>query len=471
MKKRRLALIVGEGNNLTDRVKAIGYDPVVTSSRNFAKALEQLSPSFVLIDLPNGQSKALQILASPAVPVFVVQDPEGSDRELRTDHPTVQVLDRNASPGDFEAAIRNGLRRECGSDPQAVAPAPRFSDEYLTRYAPLLSGSPKMAAIKDVIEKIANTNATILVRGETGVGKDLIARAVHAASDRHAGPFVKLNCAALPADLLESELFGHEKGAFTGAHRRKLGKFEFANQGTIFLDEIGELPLSLQAKLLHVLEDFQFSRIGGREMIHVDTRIVAATNRHLEAALHRGEFREDLFFRLAVVEIHVPPLRERRETILGLANGFLDTFRRQYRRHMDIPPTLTTLFVEYEWPGNVRELENAVRRLVVLGQPEQIEADIRARRAMTIATPKDVSALAQQKSAHGRVSPPPMADEDIQEGLKAIARRAAHEAERQALATVLERVRWNRLEAARILKVSYKTLLTKISELKGDLHS
>src|SRR5215470_5867047 len=260
-----------------------------------------------------------------------------------------------------------------------------LSRAYLTEYAPLLSRSAKMVEVKETIEQVADTNATILLRGETGVGKDVIARAVHAASERHDRPFIKLNCAALPADLLESELFGHEKGAFTGAHRRKLGKFEFANHGTIFLDEVGELPVSLQAKLLHVLEDLRFSRIGGREMITVDTRIVAATNRNLEAAVLRGEFREDLFYRLSVVEIHVPPLRERREEILALAGAFLTTFRRLHRRHVEISPRLAQLLTEYEWPGNVRELENAMRRLVVLGRPEQIEAEIQARREAIVA--------------------------------------------------------------------------------------
>jgi two-component system response regulator AtoC len=328
-------------------------------------------------------------------------------------------------------------------------------------YAPLLGRSAKMLEVREMIEQVADTNATILLRGETGVGKDIIARAIHAASARNERPFVKLNCAALPADLLESELFGHEKGAFTGAHRRKLGKFEFANHGTIFLDEVGELPLGLQAKLLHVLEDLQFSRIGGREMIRVDTRIVAATNRNLEAAVNRGEFREDLYYRLSVVEIHVPPLRERRDEILALADVFLTTFRGQHRRHVEIGPRLARVLTDYEWPGNVRELENAVRRLVVLGKPEQIEIEIRARREALVSH-KHVP-IAAPPSGPLRAPESPI---DVDEGLKDISRRAAHEAERKALASVLERVHWNRVEAARILKVSYKTLLTKITEFE-----
>src|SRR5499433_3671158 len=180
-----------------------------------------------------------------------------------------------------------------------------------------------MRAIRDVIENIADTDATVLIRGESGVGKDLVARAVHAASTRRRGLFVKVNCAAIPQGLLESELFGHEQGAFTGAHRRKLGQFEYANKGTLYLDEIGELPLALQAKLLHVLQDFRFSRVGGHALIDVDVRVLAATNRDLEDALVRGEFREDLYYRLNMVEISVPPLRERKEEILVLAERFL----------------------------------------------------------------------------------------------------------------------------------------------------
>src|SRR5438477_2612117 len=197
-------------------------------------------------------------------------------------------------------------------------------------HTPRLDGSAQMRAIRTVIQNIAEPDATVLIRGESGVGKDLVARAIHSASTRRDGPFVKVNCAAIPPGLLESELFGHEKGAFTGAHRRKLGQFEYANKGTICLDEIAELPLALQAKLLHVLQDFRFSRVGGHGLIEVDTRVIAATNRNLEDAMKRGEFREDLYYRLNVVEIRVPPLRERRDEIPMLAVWFLAKFNSQY---------------------------------------------------------------------------------------------------------------------------------------------
>jgi transcriptional regulator with PAS, ATPase and Fis domain len=318
------------------------------------------------------------------------------------------------------------------------------SSAYLTEYAPLLGKSPAMRDIRDAIESIADTDATVLIRGESGVGKEVIARAIHAASARHAGPFIKVNCAALPPDLLESELFGHEKGSFTGAYRRKPGQFEYANEGTIYLDEIGELALGLQVKLLHVLQDFRFSRVGGTEPISVDVRILAATNRDLETAISRSQFREDLYYRLNVVEIRVPPLRERKEEISDLAERFLSRFSQQYRRTRTLTPEIVQRLMAHSWPGNVRELENMIRRLVVFSEPEQALESLSARRSCS--------------------APPPLDPATVNEGLREIARRGAREAEQRALAQVLAEVGWNRVKAAKILKVSYKTLLTKLAD-------
>jgi len=329
---------------------------------------------------------------------------------------------------------------------------------YLAVYAPLLGHSAQMRAIREMVEQVAVINTTILFRGESGVGKDLVARAIHAASPRADRPFVKVNCAALPAGLLESELFGHEKGSFTGASRRKLGLFELANEGSIYLDEIGELPLALQAKLLHVVQDLQFSRIGGGETILVDTRIMASTNRNLELALSRGEFREDLYYRLNVVEIHVPPLRERREEIPVLASIFLERFNREYRQSREFLPETLAIIANCPWPGNVRELENFVHRFVVLGNAERSHQELEAA----------LRAIRRSDPAVAPAPPPEPAPSpstaDLTRGLRAIARSAAREAEGKALREVLDRVRWNRVEAARILKVSYKTLLSKIAE-------
>jgi transcriptional regulator with GAF, ATPase, and Fis domain len=315
----------------------------------------------------------------------------------------------------------------------------------------LFSASDKMRDIWEMIVQVAPTTATALIRGESGVGKDLVARTIHAMSPRANGPFVKVNCAALPAALLESELFGHEKGAFTGAFRQMPGQFEYANQGTFCLDEIGELPRELQAKLLHVIQDLQFSRVGGEELIRADARIVATTNRDLESAIGTGAFREDLYYRLNVVEIVVPPLRERRETIPLLVNSFLRRFNLEYGREVRLSPELARFLCEHSWPGNVRELENAIRRLVVVGNDGYLREAL-ARNGAPFRVASATSSRQEDAAPAGNI------------GLKAIARRAARDAERAALLEVLERVRWNRTEAARVLKVSYKTLLSKLAE-------
>jgi two-component system response regulator AtoC len=321
----------------------------------------------------------------------------------------------------------------------------------------LFRGSTQMQGVWTLAQEVAGTNATVLLRGESGVGKDVLAHAIHAGSSRRVQPFVKVNCAALPSELLESELFGYEKGAFTGAHRRKFGQFEYAHNGSIYLDEIAELPLALQAKLLHVLQDFRFSRIGGHELNAVDARVIAATNQDLEAAMCRGEFRQDLYYRLNVVEIRIPPLRERLSEIPALSEWLLARLNAQYQRVVTLSPQTLALFQQYSWPGNVRELDNLLRRLVVLGNVDHLHAELRSR-IQPVVTLQD----------RGESDPARSADDPKSLGLKEIARRAARESERRALVAVLERVRWNRTEAAAILKVSYKTILNKIAEFELD---
>src|SRR5438132_4483085 len=217
---------------------------------------------------------------------------------------------------------------------------------YMTEGLNLCS-STKMQPIRDLVAKVAGTNTTVLVRGESGVGKEVVARAIHKASPRAQKQFLKVNCAALPGELLESELFGHEKGAFTGAYRQKPGKFEAADGGTLLLDEIGEMPLRLQAKLLHVLQDGEFSRVGGEKIIDTDVRLIAATNRDLESALRTHQFREDLYYRLNVIEIRIPPLRERREEIPVMVDYFLRKFNLQFARTVEIPQETVRVFMEY----------------------------------------------------------------------------------------------------------------------------
>jgi two-component system, NtrC family, response regulator AtoC len=314
-----------------------------------------------------------------------------------------------------------------------------------------LCTSPQMRAVRDLIAKVASTNAAVLLTGESGVGKEVVARAIHRASPRAANQFLKVNCAALPEELLESELFGHQRGAFTGAYRDKPGKFELAAKGTLMLDEIGEVPVRLQAKLLHILQDGEFARVGGERVLHTDVRVVAATNRDLEDEIRAGRFREDLYYRLNVVEIRVPPLRERRDEIPTLVDHFLRMANVQYGRSVEISPATLQRLVDHAWPGNVRELENTVKRMVVLGNPDQVRNELTAAAKATV----PVASIVPSST----VAP---ARSDDRLNLKDIARRAARDAERQVIAETLERVHWNRAKAARILQISYKALLYKI---------
>ncbi len=321
-----------------------------------------------------------------------------------------------------------------------------------------------MAAVRSLIERVADSDVTVLVRGETGTGKELVARGLRWYSMRRDKPFVKVNCAALPADLLESELFGFERGAFTGAVHAKPGKFEAADEGTIFLDEIGEMSATLQAKLLQVLQDGEFSRLGGLSEVRVDVRVVAATNCDLERAVAGGAFREDLYFRINVVEITLPPLRERRDDIPLLAEHFLKTQQATVRRPAGpaltaLSPQTLELFANYDWPGNVRELENIVKRIVVLGD-EQAAHEVIERRQITVpaqAATGGVRDRRRQTEGASRLT-----------SLKDIGRTAAREAERVAILDMLERTRWNRKEAAEILGISYKALLYKIKDNRLD---
>ena len=315
-----------------------------------------------------------------------------------------------------------------------------------------LCTSSKMQPIRDLIAKVASTNTTVLVRGESGVGKEVVARAIHKASPRAQKQFLKVNCAALPGELLESELFGHEKGAFTGAYRQKPGKFEAADGGTLLLDEIGEVPLRLQAKLLHVLQDGEFSRVGGEKIIDTDVRLIASTNRDLETAMRAHQFREDLYYRLNVIEIRIPPLRERREEIPLLVEEFRRRFNAQYGRVVEIPADSVRVFVDYHWPGNIRELENAVKRIVVLGSARPVHQEIMG----------NLNRGLKPASSSVAVSSGATVNPDTVISLKDIARQAARDAERVAIKEVLDRVHWNRAKAARLLQISYKALLYKI---------
>ena len=348
----------------------------------------------------------------------------------------------------------------------------------------LLGTSEQMREVHDLIKRVADTDVTVLIRGESGTGKELVARAVHQGSPRRHRPFVKVNCAALPSELLESELFGFERGAFTGAIQHKPGKFEFANQGTMFLDEISEMQVPLQSKLLQVLQDGEFARLGSREDVHVDVRVVAATNRELEQAVSEGQFREDLYFRLNVVCITLPPLRQRRDEIPALTTLFMQ----RYSEHYNKPPIplaeeTTRLFAAYDWPGNVRELENLIKRCIVLGSDASLRRDLteaiagRMLRTGPIpmlqspppAAPAGAPAAAVARALPAVAAPAlPPAPPPLTGSLKDIARHAAREAERELIYRTLQQTRWNRREASEILGISYKALLYKIKEADLD---
>jgi DNA-binding NtrC family response regulator len=357
-------------------------------------------------------------------------------------------------------------------------------------FSMLFGTSPKMEDVKNTIEQVADTNATVLIRGESGTGKEVVARMVFSHSLRSEKPFVKVNCAAIPHELLESELFGYEPGAFTGANRQKLGKFDLAHGGTIFLDEISEMHPALQAKLLHVLQDGEFSRLGGKRDIAVDVRVIAATNKQLERAVQEGMFREDLFYRLNVVTIHIPPLRERQEEI----TVFLDFFLRKYSEYYGKqPPPFTDYAVsrmmEYTWPGNIRELENLVKRYVIVGNESQIIRELSTHKPVISSLGGSAVPDWELKgNGHSNGTPPnsrnalppveldeqtlPAAADSGQESLSLleIGRRAAMRAEREAIERVLNQTRWNRRQAAKILKVSYKALLNKLKLMEEQDH-
>ncbi len=431
------------------------------------KALKAARPELQVIML-SGREQAQIIVEAVRLGAadYVVKpdDPEGLG-EIALDAAIKQAIERSRLVSEL-----TDLRRQLSDDQ---------SEAFIG-----WSDSPAMRHVALIIEQVADSDVTVLIRGESGVGKELVARAIHQRSTRKQRPFVKVNCAALPAELLESELFGHEKGAFTGAATTRIGKFEQAHTGTIFLDEIGEMKPPLQAKLLHVLQDAEFTKLGSNKKINIDVRVVAATNRDLEQMMLRGEFREDLYYRLKVIEASVPPLRERRDEILHLTDFFIAKYSQRYNRPVrPLTDELREMFLQYEWPGNVRELENMIKRFVILQDEQLVMRELSRPRVMP--QPAGVTAPAHEY-APAYHSPPPMPlappaaapDDDADEGepavaaapaqdgrrLSEVAREAALTAERTVISDTLRQVHWNRRKAAQILGVSYKTLLNKIKE-------
>ncbi len=468
MKRKRRLLIVDDDPNarewLTVFSEQLGYRAeVVESGEQALEAFQRRRPDLVTLDLMlTGMDgldtlKAIKALGHD-VPVIMLSG-HGHTRVIvdALRHGAADFLRKPFEPEELKLALekaleKNQLEREIAYL-RSQTPRPINEDRALF----LLSQNPKMRAIEDVIDHVADTDVTVLVRGESGTGKELVARLLFERSGRSQKPFVKVNCAALPSELLESELFGYEKGAFTGAQRRKLGKFEIASGGTIFLDEISEMKPGLQAKLLQVLQDGEFSRLGGAGDVQAEARVIAATNRNLEAAVRDGAFREDLFYRLNVVTINIPPLRDRMDELPPLAEQFLRHYARAYGKELEpISEALMHAFQHYAWPGNVRELENLVKRLVVLGSEKPLLQEIAARKVQVRPAPSASESLSELERF--------MAGDVDFVSLKRIAREATQVAEKRLIEKILHRTRWNRKEAAEILQISYKALLYKMKD-------
>lgn len=332
---------------------------------------------------------------------------------------------------------------------------------------PIILGESKpIQKVRELIRLLAEIDLNVLICGESGVGKELVARSLHYYSKRRNRPFVKVNCAALPTQLIESELFGYERGAFTGADRQTIGKFEQSGEGTIFLDEIGEIALSVQAKLLQVLQDRNFPRVGGHKDIEVKARVVTATNRNLKADLIAGNFREDLYYRINIIQIPVPPLREHKEDIGLLIDHLVKEQQKEYELpDFRIDSHLVDLFYQYHWPGNIRQLENYIKRLTILGNTEEFEEEFRAQinKQREGEGSLQVEAKASTDIAPAATDVP---DADDFTSLKEIRDKAVYAVESKVIKRVLDENNWNRKKTAKILKISYRALLYKIKDMK-----
>ena len=447
---KRSILVVDDDKNTRDYLAAFlgasGYsiECLATGDEVIGRLAAGYSPALILLDLMLPGKDGIEVLANvkamyPKIPIVILS----GIGQIKT---VVEAMKMGASdyltkPFEEEAlelAIENALEKE------------RLKEEVKTlkqqlayvEQGNILTSNPQMLRIIDISRHVAGTDVPVLILGESGVGKEVIASFIHEQSNRSDGPFVKVNCAALPHELLESELFGYERGAFTGAIRDKIGKFEQADKGTLLLDEIGEMSPHLQAKLLHVLQDGEFSRLGGKKSVKVNVRVLAATNKKLKEAVLKGEFRNDLYFRLNVIKLEVPPLRERREDIPLLCNNFLEKYRERYQSPVQqFPKDLMESFFRYDWPGNVRQLENVVKRYLIL---------------------PDADVASELRSSSPDPAPQPVQAANL--SLKEVAGQAAEIAEKEVVLRVLEETGWNRKESARRLRISYKALRNKLKK-------
>jgi len=421
--------------------KGYGVDCLDSGDKVISRLKAGSRPSLLLLDILMPAISGLDVLGEMAkvgqfVPTIVLSAVGRVPTVVQAMRlGAADYLIKPFEESDLEQAIEKVLRICSLESSQPASESAPLADPF-----DFPSASPKILRLKELAGIVATKDVPVMILGESGVGKEVLARFIHARSSRRDQPFVKVNCAALPGELLESELFGHERGAFTGALREKPGQFELAHKGTIFLDEIGEMSCPLQAKLLQVLQDGEFIRLGGTRPVRVDARVLASTNKRLEAAVREGEFREDLFYRLNVIKFDIPPLRERREDIPVLFNHFVDKYQGQYNPNaLPLPPAYLQVFQRYPWPGNVRELENLVKRFLILPDPEL--------------------ALAGLDEADTTSFP---VNQEGARSLREVAALAAERAEKELILRTLKETNWNRRQAARKLNVCYKALLNKL---------
>ncbi len=437
-------------------LKCLGYS--VELAQNGEEILNclrsQSNISAVLLDLILPESDGLDVLrdirdVAPNIPVIVVSGAASTLNVVSAmKFGAADFLEKPVSHEELQAALVRAL--EIKSDfTSAAAPQPPIKTNVFFGH------SPKMQELRSLIGKVGWSEAPVLIQGETGTGKEILARELHANSPRATKVFLKLNCAALPSELVESELFGYERGAFTGAFQKKIGMFEAADGGTILLDEIGDMDVRLQAKLLQVLQDKEFQRVGGRDTVKVDVRVMAATHRDLEVAIDDRVFREDLYYRLNVINIQLPPLRERNEDIVRLAEHLLLKHAIPGKT-VSLTPKLKQAMMAYHWPGNVRELENVIRKLTVLRVPDLIARELAEKTTRRTLSGTQSGPISIRVSPTGYNGETPILEQVI---------KAKEQAESEAIMSALNSTRWNRKQAAVLLKIDYKALLYKMKKL------
>ena len=437
---KRSILVVDDDSSVRSYLSAFltscGYDVECAESGDqaVARVTSGLVPSLIMLDIVMPGITGIEVLerikkTNSSTPVIILSA-VGQTKTV-VDAMKMGAADFLVKPfeeQELELAIENVLEKQ--KLKEEVKTLKRRLDQYVEQ-GDMLSTNPKVLRLKEIAKQVADTDVPVLITGESGVGKEVLARFIHTHSARTDKPFVKVNCAALPNDLLESE------------------KFELADKGTLLLDEIGEMTPHLQAKLLHVLQDSEYCRLGGKRTVRVDARVIASTNINLEEAVANGKFREDLYFRLNVIRLDIPPLRERREDIPVLCNYLLCKYRERYKSKVEeIAPQLLDSFLRYDWPGNVRQLENAIKRYLIL--------------------PDTTLTLSELKEAPANAAPVPVKPREDNMSLKDVGMRAAEQAEKELVLRVLEETSWNRKQAARRLNICYKALLNKLKRWQID---